>query len=53
MGLTPITKWENVLKKEQYDEGIKKAIKTWYNLTIHAMTKKLFKVKLFISSFIS
>jgi len=38
VGFTTITEWKNVLKKEQYDECIKKAIKIWYNLTVHAMT---------------
>jgi len=45
VGFTPIIEWEHVLKKEQYDECIKKGGKTWYNLIIHAMTKILFKVK--------
>jgi hypothetical protein len=44
VGLTPITEWENVFKKEQYDECIKKFGKTWYNFTIHAMIEILFKV---------
>jgi hypothetical protein len=52
VSLTPITEWKNVLKKEQYDECIKKAGKTWYNLTIHAMIKISSKVKLCISIFI-
>jgi len=52
VGLTPITKWKNVLKKEQYDECIKKVGKTWYNLTNHAMIEILFKVELCISIFI-
>jgi hypothetical protein len=43
-GFTPLTEWKHVLKKEQYDECIMKAGKTWYNLIIHAMTKILFKV---------
>ncbi len=38
VAFTPIIEWKNVLKKEQYDECIKKARKIWYNLTIHAMT---------------
>jgi hypothetical protein len=44
VGLTILTKWENVLKKEQYNECIKKVGKTWYHLIIHATTKILFKV---------
>ncbi len=52
VGLTPMTEWKNVLKKEQYDECIKKVGKTWYNLTIHAMIKISSKVKLCISIFI-
>jgi hypothetical protein len=47
VGLTILTKWKNVLKKEQYNECIKKTRKTWYHLTIHAMTKILFKVNCF------
>ncbi len=53
VGLTPISKWKNVLKKEKYDECIKKARKTWYYLIVHAMTNFLFQLKLLISSFIS
>jgi hypothetical protein len=44
VGLTILTKWKNVLKKEQYNECIKKARKTWYHFTIHAMIEILFKV---------
>ncbi len=45
VGLTILIKWKNVLKKEQYNECIKKVGKTWYHLTIHAMTKKLVQGK--------
>jgi hypothetical protein len=44
VGLTILTKWKNVSKKEQYNECIKKVGKTWYHLTIHAMIEILFKV---------
>lgn len=44
VGLTILIKWKNVLKKEQYNECIKKVGKTWYHLTILAMTENLFKV---------
>ncbi len=53
VGFTPIIECKNVLKKEQYDGCIKKGGKTWYNLTIHAMTKFLFKVKVIPSMDIS
>jgi hypothetical protein len=49
VGLTILTKWKNVMKKEQYNECIKKVGKTWYHLTIHAMIEILFKVKKFPS----
>ncbi len=53
VGLTSIIEGKNVLKKEQNDECIKRAGKIWYNFIIHVMIEILFKVKLFISSFIS
>ncbi len=51
VGLTRLTKWENVLK-EKNDECLKKAKKTWYNLNVHAMIELFFKGKCIASMYI-